>query len=46
MPKLTKRAVDALQPKEKDYFVWDSEIIGFGLRVMCSGALPPANWIA
>ncbi|KEP70532.1 integrase [Thioclava dalianensis] len=38
MPKLTKRAVDALQPKEKDYFVWDSEIIGFGLRVMCSGA--------
>ena len=30
MPKLTKRAVDALQPAEADYFVWDSEIVGFG----------------
>lgn len=38
MPKLTKRAVDALQPQATDYFVWDSEIVGFGIRVMRSGA--------
>ncbi|MEX1663037.1 tyrosine-type recombinase/integrase [Thioclava sp. 15-R06ZXC-3] len=38
MPKLTKRAIDALQPQEADYFVWDSEIVGFGIRVMRSGA--------
>jgi integrase len=38
MPKLTKRAIDALQARDKDYFIWDSEIIGFGIRVMRSGA--------
>ncbi|MCD9149257.1 site-specific integrase [Pseudophaeobacter flagellatus] len=38
MAKLTKRAVDALEPTAKDYFVWDSQIAGFGLRVMPSGA--------
>jgi integrase len=38
MAKLTKRAVDALEPAAKDYFVWDSQIAGFGLRVMPSGA--------
>ncbi len=38
MPKLTKRAIDALQPDAKDFFVWDSQISGFGVRVMPSGA--------
>ena len=38
MPKLTKRVVDALQSEAKDYFIWDSQIAGFGLRVMPSGA--------
>ncbi|SFU21828.1 site-specific integrase [Sedimentitalea nanhaiensis] len=38
MAKLTKRTVDALRPKSRDYFVWDSQIAGFGLRVMPSGA--------
>ncbi|WP_343081444.1 tyrosine-type recombinase/integrase [Ostreiculturibacter nitratireducens] len=37
MPKLTKRSVEALQPQAENYFVWDSEIIGFGVRVMPSG---------
>ena len=37
MIKLTKRNVDAAQPKETDYFVWDSETKGFGLRVLPSG---------
>jgi len=38
MPKLTKRNVEALQASEKDYFVWDDEIKGFGVRIMASGA--------
>ncbi|MBB3063957.1 tyrosine-type recombinase/integrase [Limibacillus halophilus] len=37
MPKLTKRTVDALQATEKDFFLWDSELPGFGVRVMPSG---------
>lgn len=38
MTKLTKRTVDALQPKSKDYFIWDTQIAGFGVRIMPSGA--------
>jgi len=38
MPKLTKRAIDALKPEAADFFVWDSQIAGFGVRVMPSGA--------
>lgn len=38
MPKLTKRAVDALKSETKDFFVWDTQIAGFGVRVMPSGA--------
>lgn len=38
MPKLTKRTVESLPIEAKDYFVWDSQIAGFGVRVMPSGA--------
>jgi integrase len=38
LPKLTKRVVDALQPGERDVFVWDNELHGFGVRVKPSGA--------
>jgi len=30
MPKLTKSVIDQSFPKEKNYFVWDNEIKGFG----------------
>ena len=37
MPKITKRAVDALRPTERERVVWDDEITGFGVRVHPSG---------
>jgi len=35
--RLTKRTVDAAQPKDREYFLWDGELLGFGLRVLPSG---------
>lgn len=38
MAKITKRAVDALQPKsDRDVFAWDTELRGFGVRTKPSG---------
>lgn len=37
MAKLTKRVVDAATVREKDYFIWDDELPGFGLRIFASG---------
>lgn len=37
MPKLTKRLVDDSGPSESRYFVWDTELRGFGLLVLPSG---------
>ncbi|WP_422344907.1 integrase arm-type DNA-binding domain-containing protein [Parasphingorhabdus sp.] len=37
MTKLTKSKIDALEIKSKDYFIWDSELPGFGIRVFPSG---------
>lgn len=37
MPKITKRSVDAATPKDKEFFLWDDELKGFGLRVYSSG---------
>lgn len=37
MPNLTKRAVDAAKPGEKQTYVWDAELKGFGLLVTTSG---------
>jgi hypothetical protein len=37
MPKLTKRIFDADETQAAEYFVWDSDIPGFGVRVMPGG---------
>ncbi|SDG57619.1 tyrosine-type recombinase/integrase [Thalassobaculum litoreum] len=37
MPRLTKRTVDALAPRETDYIVFDGDVSGFGVRVLPSG---------
>jgi integrase len=37
MPKFTKRFADSLEVKPADYFVWDDELPGFGIRVWVSG---------
>lgn len=37
MVKLTKRTVDAAKAGDKDYFIWDDDLPGFGLRVFASG---------
>lgn len=37
MAKIRKRSVDAAAPGAEEYFIWDDELRGFGLRVYPSG---------
>lgn len=37
MPRISKRLIDTAPLKDTDYFIWDSDMPGFGLRVMASG---------
>jgi integrase len=37
MPKLTKRVVDAAEGRAREYFIWDEDLPGFGLRILPSG---------
>ncbi|HEX7454976.1 MAG TPA: site-specific integrase [Gallionella sp.] len=38
MKKLTKTTVDDAQPGDKEAFIWDTELKGFGLKVFPTGA--------
>lgn len=37
MPRLTKRTVDTAKATGQEYFLWDTDMRGFGLRVLKSG---------
>lgn len=37
MAKLTKRLVESAEVREREYMIWDSDIAGFGVRVLPSG---------
>ena len=37
MPKLTKRIVEAAEARDKDYIIFDSDLPGFGIRILPSG---------
>ncbi len=37
MPGLTKRRIDTLPARDKEYFVWDDQLKGFGVRVYPNG---------
>lgn len=37
MGKLTKRKIEALEPADRDYFVWDGELSGLGIRIFPTG---------
>jgi len=37
MPKLLKRIVETAEPRAGEYFLWDNELPGFGLRIFPTG---------
>ncbi len=37
MPKLTKTVVDRAEPGQADYFLWDADLKGFGIKVAKGG---------
>jgi integrase len=36
---ITKRLVDSLKPRGREYFVWDGSLAGYGVRVQSTGAM-------
>lgn len=37
MTRITKKTVDALSARDREYMLWDGDIKGFGVRVHPSG---------
>jgi hypothetical protein len=35
--KISKKAVDAAKPRDRDFFIWDTEAKGFGVKVSPAG---------
>jgi hypothetical protein len=40
--RLTKRTVDELKPRDRPYIVFDTDLKGFGIRIMTTGKM---TWI-
>lgn len=38
MPKLSEKSIETLVPGEREFVLWDTEVIGFGVRVRPTGA--------
>jgi integrase len=36
---ITKRLIDGLKPRESEYFIWDSSLAGYGVRIQTTGAM-------
>lgn len=45
MPKLTKSLIEQAKPQDKNYYLWDDEIKGFGCLVLASGAKKTYNFM-
>ena len=37
MAKLNKRVIEAAEIRKADYFIWDDDLAGFGIRIFASG---------
>lgn len=37
MPKITKRLIDSVEAGDKDQFIWDDELSGYGLKITPAG---------
>ena len=37
MPRVTKRIVDTAAKQEKDSYIWDDELTGFGVKITPAG---------
>jgi hypothetical protein len=37
--RITKRVVDGLKPRAREYAVWDAQLPGFGVRVRPTGSM-------
>jgi hypothetical protein len=42
---ITKRIVDELRPRAREFAVWDAKLPGFGVRVRPSGAMSYASYV-
>lgn len=38
MPRLSEKSIETLVPGEREFVIWDSEVVGFGVRVRPTGA--------
>jgi len=37
--RITKRLIDGMKPEDRDFYVFDTDVTGFGIRVRSTGAI-------